>query len=81
MYHQKLLLKRKLIKTENTVWSSRCGTRIKNMTIVARVHCRGAGWIPSPVQWVKGSGTAATAAWIQSLAWGLPYAVGMAIKK
>ena len=36
-----------------------------------------------PGQWVKGSGVAAVAAaaQIQSLAWELPYAVSMAIKK
>ena len=39
------------------------------------------GLIPSPVQRVKGSGTAAALAWIQYLAQELPYAVGMAKKK
>ena len=43
--------------------------------------CGGTGSIPSPAQWVKGSGTAATAAQIQSLARELPYAVDAAIKK
>ena len=43
-------------------------------------------WVPGPEQWVKGSGIAAaavyvtTASWIQSLAWELPYATGVAIK-
>ena len=32
-------------------------------------------------QWVKGSGFVAAAAWIQSVAQELPYAVGAAIKK
>ena len=33
------------------------------------------------MEWVKGSGIAAAAAWIQSLAQELPYATGGAIKK
>ena len=37
-------------------------------------HCRGVA------QWVKGSGMATAAAWIQSLFWELPYATGVAIK-
>ena len=37
--------------------------------------------IPSPAQWVKGSGAATAVAWIQSLAGELPYAMGVAIKK
>ena len=36
--------------------------------------CRGTGSIPSPAQWVKGSGVAAAAAQIQ-------YAIGVAINK
>ena len=32
--------------------------------------------MPSPVQWVKGSGVATVAAQIQSPAWELPYVVG-----
>ena len=47
------------------------------------------GLIPSPMQWVKGSSIVAAvdvvkvtaAVQIQSLAWGLPYAVGSTIKK
>ena len=31
-------------------------------------------------QWVKGSGVATAAAWIQSLAWKCPYAMCVAIK-
>ena len=48
-------------------------------------HCRGAGLIPSPAQWVKGSSVATVVAQvtataqIQSLAWELPYTVGAAI--
>ena len=34
----------------------------------------------SPVQWVKGSSFATAVAWIQFLAWELPYATGVAIK-
>ena len=47
---------------------------------------RGAGSIPGPALWVKGSGTAAAAAeftataQIQSLAWELLYATGVAKK-
>ena len=43
--------------------------------------------IPSPVQWVKGSSIAAPVAQvaatarIQSLAWELPYAMGVVMKK
>ena len=43
--------------------------------------CGGAGSIPNPGQWVTGSGLAIavawteTVAWIQYLAWELPYAV------
>ena len=36
--------------------------------------------VPTVVKCIKGSGIAAPAAWIQSLAWELPYAAGMAIK-
>ena len=36
--------------------------------------------IPSLVQWIKGYGATAAAAWIQSLAQELPYAVDAAIK-
>ena len=41
--------------------------------------CGGAGSILGPVQWVKGSVVAA--AWIQSLALELPYAMGATIKR
>ena len=37
--------------------------------------------IPGPVQWVKGSGVAAAAAQIQSLAGERPYATSTVIKK
>ena len=43
--------------------------------------------IPGLVQWVKGSGIAAAVvelaavAWIRSLTWELPHAIGEAIKK
>ena len=39
------------------------------------------GSISVQVQWVKGSGVAAPEAWIQSLAWELSYASGVAVKK
>ena len=39
------------------------------------------GSSPGPAQWVKGSGSAAPAAQIQSLVQELPYAMGAAIKK
>ena len=45
------------------------------------------GLIPSLAQWVKGAGVAAATVWvaavapIQSLAWELPYAAGVALKK
>ena len=39
------------------------------------------GSIPGKVQWVKGYGVGPAVAQIQSLAWELPYAVGMVIKK
>ena len=35
--------------------------------------------MPSLAQWVKGSGVAAAMAWIQSLTWEPPYAMGVAI--
>ena len=49
--------------------------------------CRGMGSIPDPVPWVKGSSIStavapvAAATRIQSLAWELPYAMGVAIRK
>ena len=43
-------------------------------------HWRATGLIPGPVQWVKGPGIAAAAAWIQFLAQELPYA-GAGFKK
>ena len=42
--------------------------------------CGGAGSIPGPAQWVKGSCVAAVGQ-IQSLAWECPYALGVAMKK
>ena len=44
-------------------------------------HCGGTALIPGQAQGVKGSGIATAAARIQSLAWELPHAVGVAIKK
>ena len=41
--------------------------------------CGGAHSIPCQVQWIKVYGVAV--AWIQSLAWELPYAMSMTIKK
>ena len=49
-------------------------------------HCRGAGSIPGPAQWVKGSNIATVAARvaavarIHSLSWELLYSMGAAIK-
>ena len=39
------------------------------------------GLIPGPGQWVKGFGIATAVAQIQPLAWELPYATSMAVKK
>ena len=53
---------------------------VKNLTVVAQVAVE--VWVQSPpVQWVKGSSMATAAAWIQSLTWELPYAMGVAIKR
>ena len=54
---------------------------VKNPTAVALVTAE--VWVPAPrpAQWVKGSGVAAAVAQIQSLAWGLPYAKSVAVKK
>ena len=53
---------------------------VKNLTAVAQVaeeaQVRSLGWHSG----LKGSGVAAAAAWIQSLAQELPYAVGAAVK-
>ena len=54
---------------------------VKILAVVAGGRCGGESSIPSPAQWVKGSGITASAAWIQSLAWELPYAMGVAIKR
>ena len=51
---------------------------VKNLTAAAWVTVEVWVRFPHPVQWVKGSGTGA---WMQSLAWELPYAEGVAIKK
>ena len=51
---------------------------VRNPTAAALVIV--AGSIPGPAQWVKGSSVAAAIAWIQFLAWELPFAVGGAIK-
>ena len=52
---------------------------VKNLTAVACVTMEVR--VCSLAQWVKGSSSATAAAWIQSLAWELTYAVGTAIKK
>ena len=44
-------------------------------------HSGGPGSIPGPAKWVAGSGVVAAAAQIQSLAWELPYVVGMGTRK
>ena len=49
---------------------------VKNLSGVAWVAAEAQVWIPSLVQWVKGSSV-----WIQSLAWELPYVIDVAIKK
>ena len=60
---------------------------IKNSNCNGLGHCGGMGSIPSPAQWVIGSGIATGAAWvavaarIQSLGRYLPYATNGAIKK
>ena len=48
-------------------------------TAVGSGHCGGMGLIPGPVQWVKGAGIATAVA--QILAWKLPHASAVAIKK
>ena len=45
---------------------------VKNLTAQLG-SMRGVVLIPGPGQWVKGSGIAEPMAWIQSLAWELPY--------
>ena len=52
-----------------------------NLTAGTQVTSREASSIPSPVQWIEGSGIAAATAQIQTLAQERPYAVGVAIKK
>ena len=58
---------------------------VKTLTAAARV-CAEVSSIPGLAQYVKGSGVATAvaqitaAAWIQSLAWELPYTAGVAIK-
>ena len=47
---------------------------VKNLTAVACVTMEVR--VCSLAQWVKGSSSATAAAWIQSLAWELTYAVG-----
>ena len=67
--------------------SSCCGTVGLESNCCRSAHCSSTGLIPSPAHWVKGSGVAtaaaqiAAAAQIQSLAWELSYAMGVAIKK
>ena len=65
-----------------------CGTQMFGVVWeFPLLQCQDAGSIPSPAQWVKGSGIAAAVAWItavaqiQSLAWELPYALGRPKKK
>ena len=53
----------------------------ENSTTAARAAEGGAGLIPGPAQWVKGSGVAAALARIQPLARDLPRAAGVATKK
>ena len=53
--------------------------RVKNLTVVAQVAAEVRVLISGLVPWVKGSGIAPAAALIQSLAWELPYAIGVAI--
>ena len=54
---------------------------------VKNLHWLGLLPRPGPMQWVKdptrvsATAAAAAAAWIQSLAWDLPYAIGVATKK
>ena len=52
---------------------------VKNLTAAVWVTCRDVGFIPRPVQGVKGSGIAVAVARIQSLAWEFLYPVGVAI--
>ena len=52
-----------------------------NLTAGAQVTSREASSIPSPAQWIEGSGIAAATAQIQTLGQERPYAVGVAIKK
>ena len=58
----------------------------KESDCISSSCCRGTGSIPSPVQWIKVSGVAIAVAQvvaeaqIQSLAWELPYTMGVAIK-
>ena len=44
-------------------------------------HCGGAGSDPGLAQWARGSSVAEAVAWIQSLAWELPFAMGVGIKR
>ena len=59
------------------LWHSGLRPRLQWLQLLQR--CRFDPW-PGPLGY-KGSGTAVTVAWIQSLAWELSYAVGVAIKK
>ena len=52
---------------------------VKNLTAVAQVACEGAGSIPSLPKWVKRSSVATAMAWIPSLPWELPRAMGVAV--
>ena len=67
--HHKILCKKEFL-----LWHS--GLRIQMQWLSG-----GTGSIPSPAQWVKGSSVASAAAWTQSLAGELPYAMGVALKK
>ena len=53
---------------------------VKNPTAAAGVTVEAPGSIPCLVQWVKGSVVVVAVARIPSLAWELPYAMGVAIQ-
>ena len=56
---------------KSTLWSSCCGAKGLEVSL-QRQH---AGWIPSPAQWVKGSGIATAAMWVATMAhiWSLAW--------
>lgn len=55
--------------------------RFKNLAAVAQLAMEAPGLIPSPARWIKGSGVATAAAWIQPLTQEIPYAMGVAMEK